>query len=72
MFRLVVLLSFDLFRSNSFHVNTWLGVGHHWWLDYPGLLLDAEFEVFCLSGYVGLVALAVYCLDSVQPAGLPQ
>ena len=46
MFRLVVLLSFDLCRSNSFHVNTRLGVGHHWWLDYSGPLLDAEFEFF--------------------------
>ena len=50
MFRLVVLPCFDLCRSNSFHVNTQLGVGRHWWFNYPGPLLDAKLEFACLSG----------------------
>ena len=54
------------------HVNTQLGVGHHWWFNYPGPLLNVEFEFACLSGYVRLVALALYCLDSNQPAELPR
>ena len=52
------------------HVNTQLGVGCHWWFNYPGPLLDAEFEFACLSGYVRLVAFALYWLDSAQPADL--
>ena len=47
MFRLVVLLCFDLCRFNSFHVNNQLGVGRHWCFDYPSLLLDVELQV-CL------------------------
>ena len=46
MFRFVVLLCFDL----GLTVPMYLGVGHHWWFNYPGPLLDAEFEFACLSG----------------------
>ena len=38
---------------------------------YPGPLLYVELEFACLSGEVRLVALALYCLDSAQPAELP-
>ena len=34
--------------------------------------VHVELEFACLSGYVRLVALALYCLDSAQPAELPQ
>ena len=64
MFRLPC---FDLCRSNSFHVSIQLGVEHHWWFNYLGPLLDVELEFACLSGWVRLVALALYCLDSTQP-----
>ena len=37
-------------RSNNSHVSTQLGVGCHWWFNYPGPLLDVEFEFTCLSG----------------------
>ena len=33
---------------------------------------NVEFEFTCLSGQVRLVALALYCLDSAQPAELPR
>ena len=46
-----VLPCFDLCRSNSFHVNiTQLGVGGHWWFNYPGPPLDVELEFACLLG----------------------
>ena len=32
----------------SFHVSTQLGVGCHWWFNYPGPLF--EVELACLSG----------------------
>ena len=47
MFRLVVSPCFDFCRSNSFHVNTQLGVGRHWWFNYPCPLLDVELEFAC-------------------------
>ena len=47
---LVVLPCFDLCWSNSFHVNTQLGVGCHWRFNYPGPLLDVELVFACLSG----------------------
>ena len=50
MFRLVVLLCFDLCRSNIFYVNTKLGVRRHWWFNYPYPLLKVEFKFACLSG----------------------
>ena len=34
------------------HVSTQLGVGRHWWFNYPGLLFDAEVEFACLSGWL--------------------
>ena len=34
----------------QFHVSTQLGVGCHWWFNYPGPLLDVELEFACLSG----------------------
>ena len=49
MFRFVVLPCFNLFRSDSFHVNTQLEVGHHWWFNYPGPLLNVELKFACLS-----------------------
>ena len=33
---------FDLCRSNNFYVSTQLGVGCHWWFNYPSPLLDVE------------------------------
>ena len=50
MFRFVVLLCYDLGLTVPVFVNTQLGVGHHWWFNYLGPLLDAEFEFVCLSG----------------------
>ena len=38
----------------------------------PGPLFNVEFEFACLSGLVRLVAFALYCLDSTQPAELPR
>ena len=64
---LVVLPCFDLCRSNSFNVNTQFGVGHHWWFNYPGPLLDVELEFCLLIKLVRSIALALYCLDSTQP-----
>ena len=43
-----------------------LKLGHHWWFNYPGPLLDVELEFACLSGKVRPIALALYCLDSTQ------
>ena len=48
MFRLVVLPCSDLCRFNSFHVNTQLGVGRHWWFDYLGPLLVADLPCIAL------------------------
>ena len=71
MFRLVVLPCLDLCRSNSFHANTQLGLGHYLCFNYPGPFLNIELELACLSGKVRLVSLALYCLDSAPPSGLP-
>ena len=31
-------------------VNTQLGVGRHWWFNYPSSFLNVEFEFACVSG----------------------
>ena len=35
--------------DSNVHVDTQLGVGHYWWFNYPGQLLNVEFEFACLS-----------------------
>ena len=32
-----------------YHVNTQLGIGSHWWFNYPDPLLNVELEFACLS-----------------------
>ena len=46
-FSCIALLGFTYSRPDSFHVNTQLGVGAHWWFNYPGPLLDVELEFAC-------------------------
>ena len=49
---LVVLPCFDLCTVGltvSMYVDTQLGVGCHWWFNYPGPLIDVELEFACLS-----------------------
>ena len=53
-------------------LNVELEFGCHWWFNYLGPLLNVELEFACLSGEGRLVAFVLYCLDSTQPAELPQ
>ena len=46
-------------------------VGWHRLFNYPSPLFNVELEFACLSREVRLVAIALCCLDSAQPAGLP-
>ena len=64
-FRLVVLPCFDLCKSNSFHVNTELGVGRHWWFNYPGPFFDVELE-FAPIYQVRLDQLPLPCIALIR------
>ena len=68
MFRLAVLPCFDLGRSNSSHVNTQLGGGHHWWFNFAGSLLDVELSLPVYQ--VRLDWLPLPCITLIRPSQL--